>query len=96
MGERVHKIEVKIDGERFLDMVDVETMMDLESGQRNFKSMANVVKYFIWKDGAYMDETEGFELVKKWKIRQLTDTVESLQQAANDDAVNPPNGTESD
>jgi hypothetical protein len=95
MGERIHKVEVKIDGERFLDLVNVETMIALETGEKSFTSMAGIVKHFIFKDGAYMDSDEAISVIKSWSIRQLTDTVKSLTEAATDGAVNPQNGQES-
>lgn len=95
MAKRTHQVEVKIDADRFLDEVSVKDMIALESGERTFSSMANVVKLFIWKDGAYMDPDEAMTIVEEFSIRQLKDTVDQLMQSAEDEAVPPANGQES-
>lgn len=96
MGQRIHQVEVKIDADRFLDEISVETMIELESGDLKFAAMADAVSRFVWKDGAWLDPAEAMKIVKTFSIRQLKDTLDQLMASAEDEALPPPNGHESD
>lgn len=89
---RKHAVEIKTDGERFLDLVTVGEVIALESGETSMSAMANVVSKFVWKDGKYLEPEEGLAIVVNLSIRQLKDAVTALMEEADQTAVNPQSG----
>lgn len=86
---RVHQVEVRPDGDRFLDEVSVGELIQLESGESSITAMAQIVSKFVWKDGTYLASDAAFPIVSQLSIRQLREAVDSLKEAGENSAITP-------
>ena len=92
MDEGTSKLKLKVDGERMLAMVDLDTYIGAFE-ERRIKSMRNLLAVFVVDEsGQYLPEAQARAAVGKLKLGQLQQLTGQVQEAGEKAIVPPLNG----
>ena len=99
-AERVEQVEVRMDGDRLADKLQVDEYIALGEisamTPATLRLLTDVMGRFVWRNGAYLSDEDGRALLGKASMRQLGELLQVFMASIQETAVPEASGGDSE